>query len=167
MRRDANELHPSWQKRTIVVPPETRDEWVRLVTWELWMGLNLFFFVAIGITLLTISPDRGVLIVAFSVAGGVMLLALAVWVLWSLWSAAAPAPIADDFLRLLKESFGYDWRDPMTWPWSRFSWAYGFTTLGVTIGLLLTMALSASMRSLPSPRTPATQVETLQVFTAQ
>ena len=53
-----NETHPWWRKRTIVIPPETRDEWVRLVTWELRMGLILFLLVALGMRLIMTSPDR-------------------------------------------------------------------------------------------------------------
>ena len=51
--------------------------------------------------------------------------------MWELWSAVAPKPITDDFLQLLNDSFGRNWRDPRTWPWSRVLWAYGFTFVGV------------------------------------
>ena len=190
MTQRPNQIHPWWRKRTIVIPPETRDEWVRLVTWELWMGLILFLLVALGTGLLMTSPDRvvklhdvsqcyaappvpipcertlyrGLLNVAFSAFSGFMMLAVAVWAMWSLWSAAEPAPITDDFLRLLSDSFARDWRNPMTWPWSRVLWAYGFTTLGVALGLAATIAASAALSSLPSTRRPAAQVETLQIF---
>ena len=40
---------------------------------------------------------------------------------------AEPKPITDDFLKLLNDSFGRNWRDPRTWPWTRMLWAYGFT----------------------------------------
>ncbi len=138
MTRLRNETHPWWRKRTIVIPPETRDEWVRLVTWELWMGLILFLLVALGTRLIMTSPDRvvllndvsqcyaappvpipcertlyrGLLNVAFSAFSGFMMLAIASWMVWSLWSAAEPAPIMDDFLRLLSDSFARDWRNP-------------------------------------------------------
>jgi hypothetical protein len=190
MTRRPNEIHPWWRKRTIVIPPETRDEWVRLVSWELWMGLVLFLLVAIGMSLIITSPDRvvllrdlsqcyaappvpspcertlyrGLLNVAFSAFSGFMMIGVASWVLWSLWHAAEPAPITDDFLRLLNDSFARDWRNPKTWPWSRMFWAYGFTTLGVALGLAATMAVSAALRSLPSPRLPTATVETLQIF---
>ena len=167
MQRDWHDLNPSWRKRAIVVPPETRDEWVRLVTWQLWMGLILFFLVASGITLIASSSERLVpLSAAFSALAGVTMLIGAAWVLWLLWDAAEPAPIADDFLRLLKDSFRRDWRDPRAWPWSRLRWAYGFTAIGVTIGLIVTMALSAAMRSLPSSRPPAAQSEPVKIFRA-
>ena len=145
MTRLRNEQHPWWRKRTVVIPPETRDEWVRLVTWELWMGLILFLLVVLGTRLIMTSPDRvvplydlsqcyaappvpvpcertlyrGLLNVAFSAFSGFIMLAIALWMMWSLWSVAEPAPIMDDFLRLLSDSFARDWRNPMTWPWSR------------------------------------------------
>ena len=188
--RSRVEMTPWWRKRTIVIPPETRDEWVRLVTWELWMGLILFLLVALGTRLVTTSPDRvvvvhdvsacyaappvpipcermlyrGLLNVAFSAFSGFIMLAVASWMLWALWIAAEPRPITDDFLRLLSDSFGRDWRKPRTWPWARVSWAYGFTTLGVVLGLVVTIAASAALKSLPSKRPPTAQVETLQIF---
>ena len=158
---------PWWRKRTIIVPPETRDEWVRLVAWELWMGLMLFFLVAVGIELAATPPDGGWFTIASAMVAGVTMLTVAARVLWSLWGATEPAPITDDFLRLLHESFGRNWRDPTTWPWSRVKWAYGFTTVGVAIGLLLTLTLSEALRSLPSPRRPATQAESLQIFSVR
>lgn len=61
---------------------------------------------------------------------GLLLIAFAAWLLWELWSAAAPKPVNDEFLQLLDESFARDWRKPGTWPWARIGWAYGFTLLG-------------------------------------
>src|SRR5204862_462868 len=51
----------------------------------------------------------------------------------------APRPITDDFLKLLDDSFGRDWRSPRTWPWARIGWAYGFTLVGaaMTIGIAI------------------------------
>jgi len=97
---------------------------------------------------------------------GLLLIAVAAWLLWELWSAAAPKPITDDFLKLLDDSFGRDWRKPRTWPWARIVWAYGFTFAGVTsavgIGLLISAAVS---RSMPA-RAPTVHVETSQRFRA-
>ena len=93
---------------------------------------------------------------------GVLLIAVAAWLVWDLWSAAAPRPITDDFLKLLEDSFARDWRKPRTWPWTRLAWAYGFTCIGVAsavgVGLLISAALSASMPA----RTPTVHVETQQ-----
>jgi hypothetical protein len=66
--------------------------------------------------------------VAFNLWCAVLLIAVAAWLLWELWNAVAPKPITDDFLKLLDDSFGRDWRKPRTWPWTRTVWAYGFTT---------------------------------------
>ena len=64
---------------------------------------------------------------------GLLSLLVAAWFVWELWSAVAPKPITDDFLRLLSDSFARNWRDPRTWPWSRMLWAYGFTFVGVLL----------------------------------
>lgn len=184
------DVHPWWRKRSIVIPPETRDEWVRLVTWELWMGFILFLLVAIGTRLVVTAPERvvllhdvsqcyaappvpvpcertlyrGLLNVAFSAFSGFMMLAVAAWMVWSLWNAAEPAPIIDDFLRLLNDSFGFEWRNPKTWPWSRLAWAYGFTTIGIALGLAATVALSSAIASLPSARRPPPEAAPLHIF---
>ena len=190
MTHSRNQVHPWWRKRSIVIPPETRDEWVRLVTWELWMGFILFLLLAIGSRLVVTAPERvvllhdvsqcyaappvpvpcertlyrGLLNVAFSAFSGFMMLAVALWMVWSLWNVAEPAPITDDFLRLLNDSFGFDWRSPRTWPWSRLGWAYGFTTIGVALGLAATIAVSSAIASLPSARRPTPGAEPLQIF---
>jgi hypothetical protein len=92
-------------------------------------------------------------------------IAVAAWMAWDLWSAAAPRPITDDFLKLLDDSFARDWRKPRTWPWARLAWAYGFALAGVasTVGMsLLISALSAS----PPTRAPTVLVETSEQFRA-
>jgi hypothetical protein len=73
----------------------------------------------------------------FSGFTGAVMWSVAAWLLWHLWSVAEPQPIHDDFLRLLNDSFSRDWRNPLTWPWSRVLWAYGFTVVGsaLTAGL--------------------------------
>ena len=106
----------------------------------------------------------GGLYALFSVLAGVLMFLLAAWFLWELWSAAAPKPITDDFLKLLHDSFARRWRDPRTWPWARMGWAYGFTLLGATLtagsALLFWTLLPPSQRSRP----PVVRVETSQVF---
>ena len=79
-----------------------------------------------------VAYRAGALNVAFNLWCGVLLIAVAAWLLWELWNAVAPKPITDDFLKLLDDSFGRDWRSPRTWPWARMVWAYGFTLVGVT-----------------------------------
>jgi len=41
-----------------------------------------------------------------------------------------PIVITDDFLKLLDDSFGRNWRHLRSWPWARLGWAYGFTLAG-------------------------------------
>jgi hypothetical protein len=112
-----------------------------------------------------VAYRAGILIAAIEVWCGLLLMAVAAWLVWDLWSAAAPRPITDDFLKLLENSFARDWRKPRTWPWTRVAWAYGFALVGVTsvVGMsLLISALSAS----PPARAPAVLVVTSQQFRA-
>ncbi len=152
-------MSPWWRRRSIVIPPETPEEWLRLAAWELWMGMLLFLLIAVGVWLISTAPERlvtvrdlspcwatppapdpcartlyrGGLNMIFSAFAGVMMLSIAAWCLWALWTLAEPRPITDDFLRLLSDSFGRDWRNPMTWPWARLLWAYGFTAIGAAL----------------------------------
>lgn len=131
------------------------------------MGTLLFVVLAFGIRLIVTSPDRlytvmdfsncyappvtppcariayqvGGLDVFFTALIGILLIGVAVWLLWDLWSAVEPKPITDDFLRLLNDSFGRDWRNPFTWPWRRVLWAYGFTILGATASAAVGMMI--------------------------
>ena len=105
----------------------------------------------------------GALNAAFGLLCGVLLLLAAAWLLWELWGAAEPTPITDDFLKLLNDSFGRNWRNPRTWPWTRMLWAYGFTAVGVIltsgIAVMVSMLLSA-----PTSKAPAPSVETSQRY---
>jgi hypothetical protein len=91
-----------------------------------------------------------------------LLITVAAWLFWELWNAVAPKPITDDFLKLLDDSFGRDWRRPRTWPWARLVWAYGFTLTGamsaVVIGLLISSVLSSAI----PVKAPTARVETSQ-----
>ena len=104
------------------------------------MGMLVCVILGFGVVLIATSPDRivavsdltncyapppvalpcerivyrgGVLNAAFTALFGLMLIGVAAWLLWELWSAVEPKPITDDFLRLLNDSFGRDWRNPL------------------------------------------------------
>jgi hypothetical protein len=178
-----------WRWRGLIVPPDSLQAWVRLGTWEFCMGVALYVVLGFGVQLIATAPHSVITVfdftqcyadppvaqpcerIAYRAGGlnamlnmwcGVLLIAVAAWLVWELWSAVAPKPITDDFLKLLDDSFGRDWRKPRTWPWTRLAYAYGFTLVGVTsavaMGLLISTALSAS--------TPAKvpSVETSQQF---
>jgi hypothetical protein len=184
-------MTPWWRRRSIVIPPESPEEWLRLAAWEVWMGMLLFLLIAMGTRLIVTAPDRivavldlsqcygappipipcertfyrgGAMNVAFSALSGFVMLAVASWMAWALWNAAEPKPITDDFLRLLNDSFGRNWRNPLTWPWTRVFWAYGFTTIGAA----LTAGVAVLIWSVVSPdaRAPAAKIETSQSFRA-
>ena len=104
-----------------------------LAVWEFWMGVLVCAALGFGTQLIVTAPDSivtvfdltncyaappvaqpcervafeaGALSVAFNVWCGLLLIAVAAWLLWELWSAVAPKPITDDFLKLLDDSFG-------------------------------------------------------------
>ena len=184
----ATELSP-WRRRALTIPPDSFRAWVRLGAWESRMGVLLYLAVAFGTQLIITAPAGIVTVFDFTNcyavppiaqpcerilyrAGtlnamlnawcGLLLLAVAVWLLWELWSAVAPEPIADEFLKLLDDSFARDWRRPRTWPWMRVVWAYGFTLVGVTAALYVGLLISDAISSSRPAKTPA--VETSQRF---
>jgi hypothetical protein len=101
--------------------------------------------------------------VVFTALVGVMLLGMAVWLIWQLWSAVEPRPITDDFLKLLNDSFGRDWRNPLRWPWARLMWAYGFTSVGagLTAGVAIAIWL---LIVLPNQKPLTIKVNTTESF---
>ena len=163
-----------WRRRTLTIPPDSPEAWLRLTAWELWMGMMLFFLVALGVRLIATAPERIVMVrdlapcfatppapepcermlyrgglnMVFSAFAGFIMIAIAAWFLWQLWTATEPRPITDDFLQLLDDSFGRSWRNPRTWPWSRALWAYGITAIGAA----LTGALSFLILRLATSR---------------
>lgn len=148
-----------WGRRPLVIPPNSANAWLHLAVWEIWMGMLVCLLFGLGVYLVVTSPGHifavsgfttcddvpvpspcertvyrgGVLNAAFIALFGATLIGVAIWMLWELWSATEPKPITDDFLRLLNESFGTTWRNPLKWPWSRLLWAYGFTLIGVVL----------------------------------
>ena len=180
------EMSP-WRRRALTIPPDSMSAWVSLAAWEIWMGVLVCGALVFGIRLIATAPDNivtvldftncyaspvvqpcervayrvGTMNVLFNAWCGVLLVALAAWLLWELWHAVAPKPITDDFLKLLDESFGRDWRKPRTWPWARVGWAYGFALVGATAALSVALFVSAISSSRP---TRAPTVETEQRF---
>ena len=110
-----------------------------------------------------VAYRAGALIAALNAWCGLLLIAVAAWLVWDLWSAAAPRPITDEFLKLLEASFARDWRRPRTWPWTRVAWAYGFALIGVTAGVGMSVLISALSDS-PPAKPPTVLVETSQQF---
>jgi hypothetical protein len=183
------EMSP-WRRQPLTIPPDSLRAWLRLAVWQSWMGMLLCGALVFGVGLIAAAPDgvvtvfdftncyaappivqpceriayrAGTLNVLFNIWCGLLLLAVALWLVWELWDAVAPKPITDDFLKLLDDSFGRDWRKPRTWPWTRMAWAYGFTLVGaaLTVGLGLIASDAISSR-LARPRT--VNVETSQRF---
>ena len=180
-----------WGRRPLTIPPTSVNAWVQLAMWELWMGTLVCITLGLGVLLIVTSPDRiitvsdltscygsppvtvpcervlyrgGLLNAAFTALFGLVLLVVAAWFLWELWSAVEPKPITDDFLRLLNDSFGRDWRNPLTWPWVRALLAYGFTLVGATVTAGVAVLIWTFVASSQPPRTPTISVETSQTF---
>jgi hypothetical protein len=180
-----------WRRYQLTIPPDSLHTWIALAAWEFWMGVLVCAALGFGTQLIVTAPDSivtvfdftgcyatpavaqpcervafkaGALSVAFNVWCGVLLIGVAAWLLWELWSAVAPKPITDDFLKLLDDSFGRRWHDPRTWPWTRLGWAYGFTALGATVALFVVLLFSSVVSSsrFAAKRTP--RVETSQHF---
>jgi len=183
------EISP-WRRRALKVPPDSFHAWVRLGTWEFGMGVLVYLVFGFATQLIASAPHSvvtvfdltncyaappvalpcervayraGVLNAALNAWCGVLLMAVVAWLVWDLWSAAAPRPITDDFLKLLEDSFARDWRKPRTWPWTRLVWAYGFALLGVTAGAGMSLAVSMFSAS-PPGRAPSVLVETSEQF---
>ena len=188
-RRPWPETSP-W-RRSLTIPPDSAGAWVRLAMWELGMGALLYAALSFGTRLIVTAPDiivtvfdltncyavksvvepcervayqTGALNAAFNLWCGVLLTAVAIWLLWELWNAVAPQPITDDFLQLLDQSFGRDWRSPRTWPWARMVLAYGFTLVGVTASVCIGLLISAVISSRTPAKAPRADVETSQSF---
>jgi hypothetical protein len=178
-------------RRSLTIPPDSSSAWVRLAVWELGMGTLLYGALSLGTRLIVTAPDSIVTVfdvtkcyavprvvapcerVAYWTGGlnaalnlwcGVLLMAVAIWLLWELWNAVAPQPITDDFLQLLDQSFGRDWRSPRTWPWARMVYAYGFTLVGVTVTGCIGLLISAAISSRTPVKAPIVRVETSQSF---
>ena len=181
-----------WRRESLTSPPNSPNAWLRLAVWEMWMGMLLCGILALGVSIILSSPDRlvtvsdlsrcyapppvavpcerivyrgGLLNAAFTTLCGVMLLGLAAWFLWELWSAVEPKPITDDFLKLLNDSFGRDWRNPFTWPWARVGWAYGFTAVGAALAAGAGLAIWTLVAASHPARIPTARVETSQSYT--
>ena len=189
-RSSMSEMSP-WNRRSLRIPPDSVDAWIRLAIWELWMGMLVCVVLGFGVLLITSAHDRviavsdftncygpppvalpcerivyrgGALYAVFSALCGLLLLGVAAWFLWELWSAVEPKPITDDFLRLLRDSFGRDWRNPLTWPWARVLMAYGFTVVGATLTASVGMMLWSLVASTEPVRAPTVRIETSQSF---
>src|SRR5262245_40346752 len=180
------EMSP-WKRQPLTLPPDSLRAWIRLAVWELWMGMlvcgalvfaaqliltarnsivtvfdftNCYAAPPIGQPCERVAYRVGSLNVLLNSWCGLLLIAVAAWLVWELWSAVAPKPITDDFLKLLEESFGRDWRRPRTWPWARIVWAYGFTLAGATLALCIGLLVSSVISSSRLAKVPTPHVET-------
>jgi hypothetical protein len=179
-----------WRRQALTIPPDSWQAWARLAAWEFWMGVLLSVALVFGTQLIVSAPAgivtvfdltncyaahvaqpcervayrTGAMSVALNLWCGVLLIGAAAWLLWELWSAVAPKPVTDDFLKLLEDSFARDWRRPRSWPWARIAWAYGFTLAGVTVTLSIGLLMSSAIASSRVAKAPAAHVETSQHF---
>jgi hypothetical protein len=111
-----------------------------------------------------VAYRAGTLNVLLNAWCGLLLVAVAAWLLWVLWEAAASKPITDEFLKLLDDSFGRNWRRPSTWPWARMGWAYGFTFAGALLAFSLGTIVSTVVSSHRPTHAPTVRVETSERF---
>jgi hypothetical protein len=180
-----------WGRGALTIPPNSAKAWIQLAIWELWMGMLVCVTLGLGVLLIITSPNRivavsdltncygpppvalpcerivyrgGALDAAFTSLCGIMLIGVAAWFLWELWSAVEPKPVTDDFLRLLEDSFGRDWRNPLKWPWARVLWAYGFTVVGATLTAGVGMMIWTLVVSSDPAKPPTIKVKTSQSY---
>jgi hypothetical protein len=180
-----------WGRRPLTIPPNSAQAWIHLAAWEIWMGVLISIVAGVGVALIATSPDRiftisdlnrcygpppvpipceqvvyrgGAMNAAFSALCGSLLIGVALWLLWELWSAVEPKPITDDFLRLLRDSFARNWRNPLTWPWPRLLWAYGFALVGASVTAAVAITIWTTVASAQSARPPTVRVDTSQSF---
>ena len=184
------EMSP-WRRQALTIPPDSWQAWTRLAAWEFWIGVLLSVALVFGTQLIVSAPANivtvfdltncyaaapivqpcervayrtGAMSLALNLWCGVLLIGAAAWLLWELWSASAPKPITDDFLKLLEDSFARDWRRPRSWPWARIGWAYGFTVAGATAAICAGLLASSLISSSRLAKAPAAHVETSQHF---
>jgi len=183
------EISP-WRRRGLTIPPDSWRAWVKLAVWESWMGAFLCVALVFGTNFIISAPSgivtvfdftncyaahvalpcervayrAGALNAMLNIYCGLLLIVVAAWLVWDLWSAAAPKPITDDFLTLLDASFGSDRRRLRTWPWVRIAWAYGFTLAGAILTLGVVQHVSIRLDSLRAARPPMIRVETSERF---
>jgi hypothetical protein len=190
MARGSLAENSPWRRRALTIPPASWQEWFHLAMWELWMGMLICGFLAVGAGMIVTAPDRiitaedlsgcyasppvlpceriiyrtGALNAAFSVLSGALAVIVGLWWLWELWGAVAPKPITDDFLKLLNDSFARNWRDPRTWPWSRIFFAYGFTLLGCLIAVAAGLGVQRVIADLRPVKPAIIKVNTAEEF---
>ena len=180
-----------WRRRALTIPPNSAQAWIQLAAWEIWMGTLLCVIIGFGTSFIVTAPDKivvfsdltncyrpppipipcdravyqgGLLNAAFTALCGLMMVAVAAWLLCELWLAVEPKPITDDFLKMLHDSFSRDWRNPLTWPWARALWAYGFTLVGAALAAAVALTAWMLVKAPEAARAPAIRVETSQSF---
>jgi len=180
-----------WGRSPLTIPPKSTSAWLQLVVWEVWMGILLAITLGFGLFLIATARTHiitltdlsacygappiplpcdhiryrgGALDAAFTALCGMMLVGVALWSVWELWVAVEPRPVTDDFLRLLNDSFGRDWRNPLKWPWAHVLWAYGFTAVGAALTAVIGFNLWMVLASTPHPKRPAARVDTSQSY---
>ena len=182
-----------WGRQPLTIPPNSRNAWIQLAIWELWMGMLVCVALGLGVALIATAPNRIVAVADLTncyapppvalpcerivYRGGALNAAFtslcgpdADWrrrrgFCGSCGARSEPKPITDDFLQLLHDSFGRDWRNPLTWPWARVLWAYGFTVVGVALTAGVGLMLWTFVVPADSTRPPTVKVQTSQSFT--
>ncbi|HVG54346.1 MAG TPA: hypothetical protein VM846_07965 [Vicinamibacterales bacterium] len=180
-----------WGRRALMIPPDSRSAWIQLALWELWIGGLVAITSGFGALFIVQSPTRimtmpdltacygpppvpvpcdrivyvgGALDAAFTALCGLMLIGVALWFVWELWLAVEPKPITDDFLRLLNESFGRSWRNPLKWPWTRVLYAYGFAAIGALATIVVATSIWTAVATSVTPPTRLIHVSTSEGF---
>ena len=51
------EMSP-WKPRSLTIPPNSKQAWLRLAIWQLWMGMLVCVTFALAVVLITTAPSR-------------------------------------------------------------------------------------------------------------
>src|SRR5947208_16716444 len=109
----APEMSP-WKRQPLAIPPDSLRAWVTLAAWECWMGVLLSVNLVFGTQLVVTAPANivtvfdlrncyvvpsvvppcervayrtGHMSVVLNLWFGLLLIAIAAWLLWELWTA--------------------------------------------------------------------------------
>jgi len=65
MAGSMHEISP-WNRRALAIPPDSRQAWLRLAVWQLWIGALLCGILGFGTLLIVTAPNRLITVQAYA-----------------------------------------------------------------------------------------------------
>ena len=56
-----------WRRRSLTIPPDSLQAWVRLAAWEFWMGMLVCGALVLGARMIATAPDH--IVTVFDLSG--------------------------------------------------------------------------------------------------